>query len=109
MSTLYRPVLIESAEQAEALPEGTLAFAPFEPDPELMDPEAVGFRWANLLVKYGDLWEAPGEGGDWPMHELLVGWSALVPVEAEEEGGERAIAEGEFISVARYVTPWEEV
>ena len=34
MTTLYRPVLIESAEQAEALPEGTLAR---DPSPSLED------------------------------------------------------------------------
>lgn len=110
MTILYKPVLIESAEQAEALPDGVLAFAPFEPDPELMDPEAVGFRWSNFLVKYGDLWEAPEGGGDWTMHELLVGWTALVPIEAKEETNTRwdeGDPVNDFTKKSRYVTPWE--
>ena len=31
MTTLYKPVLIESAEQAETLPEGTIMFLPAGP------------------------------------------------------------------------------
>lgn len=48
MTVLYKPVLIESAEQAEALPGGTQ-------------------RLQNGL------------------EDLALGWTALVPIEAEEE------------------------
>lgn len=108
---LYRPVLIETAEQAEALPEGTIA----------TDPGTYAAE------KGGGLWF--GDGGPWPS-SLMVGWSALVPIEAEEET--RSVARhsgggqtnynteaagnpgrmGEYIASlpieSRYVTPWEE-
>ena len=89
MTTLYRPALIESAEQAEALPEGTIATH----DEHWPAVRCTPNRWESSArdMKHAD----------------MVGWTALVPIEAEEEWGERAIAEGEFISVARYVTPWE--
>ena len=71
MTTLYRSVLIESAEQAEALPIGTLAKRPQHYSIEKVD-------------------ECPDEWTDTCNAELrtssdVVGWSALVPIEAEEE------------------------
>lgn len=71
MSTLYRPVLIESAEQAEALPIGTVArLAGHEPEVCVKD-------WKNAwLGTHG-----PGAYSD----EAMVGETALVPIEAEEE------------------------
>ena len=96
MTTLYRPVLIESAEQAEALPEGTLARHAAGP----------GMDHAHKVSSLGrDVWVAVGGNCE---NAEMVGWTALVPIEAEEEWGEQAVTEGEFISVARYVTPWEE-
>ena len=96
MTALYRSVLIESAEQAEALPEGTLARHAVGP----------GMDHAHKVRPLGrDLWLAVG--GNCTNAEM-VGWTALMPIEAEEEWGEQAIAEGEFISIARLVTPWEE-
>lgn len=74
MSTLYRPVLIESVEQAEALPEGTYA--------------------KNEATTGSGTWHAPPRvnigRGMWSGDDLyrsadLVGWTALVPIEAEEE------------------------
>ena len=71
MTTLYRPVLIESAEQAEALPEGTVATS------ELFAPE--------VFVKVGPN-EWFGTHGPGTMTDLTaIGWTALVPIEAEEE------------------------
>lgn len=83
MTTLYRPVLIESAEQAEALPDGTLAHRvlKFESMWDTVEqPEAavkVGINaWRSTAVD-DDAW-------DW-LDRHLVGWTALVPIEAEEE------------------------
>lgn len=71
MTTLYRPVKITSAEQAEALPEETIAIS------EEFAPE--------VFVKVGpDEWF--GTHGPGTMTDLTaVGWTALVPIEAEEE------------------------
>lgn len=66
MTILYKPVLIESAEQAETLPEGT--FVP---------------RLNGRLPKkrkngtWGDSW------GDCCLFDILD-WTAFVPIEAEE-------------------------
>ena len=66
MTTLYRPVLIESAEQAEALPEGTVIIhADYYPQ-----------------EKFDGLWGREGNSSESLAGE--EGWSALVPVEAEE-------------------------
>ena len=69
MSTLYRSVLIESAEQAEALPEGTVIIhAEYYPQ-----------------EKFDGLWGR--EGNSSASLAAEEGWSALVPIEAEEETG----------------------
>lgn len=74
VTTLYRPVLIETAEQAEALPIGTIALLPFNGSHR------------QVLTKTTD--RSPGPW-DLEMHgyanDRVIGWSALVPVEAEEE------------------------
>ena len=73
MTTLYKPVLIDSVEQAEALPVGTIAHSRLD-SPELAD---VGYKtdsgWV-LLHGHGSVW-ADAE---------VVGDFALVPIEAEE-------------------------
>ena len=91
MTTLYRPVLIESAEQAEALPKGSVVF-----DGDPVD----GDTYAN-------------EGGEWRTNgypgllsealDLGFAVTALVPIEAEEQH-----VSPDAITYARYVTPWEE-
>lgn len=80
MTTLYRPVLIESAEQAEALPVGTIA---------LLDPDKPAAFENHAAVRV-DHYEA--DGFPWLVdsqclaeHPSMVGWTALVPIEAEEE------------------------
>lgn len=93
MTTLYRPVLIESAEQAEALPEGTVAT-----DPDVWPVEKFQDRWENDADRFD--------------HGQMVGWTALVPIEAEEHV-ERHWCSFKCpgphnVSRAIYRTPWEE-
>ena len=88
MTTLYRPVLIESAEQAEALPEGTVAF------------QSWG-HGTTARTLTGGRWITPS-GAALP-HAEVVGMQALVPIEAEEEH-----VAPDAITYSRYVTAWEE-
>lgn len=67
MTTLYRPVLIESAEQAEALPEGTVIT-----HPEYHPQEKFAGLWGRNRNTNRQLAQQDG-------------WTALVPIEAEEE------------------------
>ena len=90
MTTLYKPVLIESAEQAEALPEGTLATHPL--------------LWAREKVE--DLWQVEGETYE---SMRMVGFVALVPIEAEEGTDTVQTGAEHFYTRTRYVTPWEPV
>ena len=98
MTTLYRPVLIESAEQAEALPLFTIATiedSPVTGYPEVARKIVNGWRNRDLV------------DGRIP-HADMIGWTALVPIEAEEEHGARGDGEAEdFYLVRRYVTSWE--
>ena len=81
MTTLYRPVLIETAEQAEALPEGTVALAlPGQPVGSIAHRCGCGDRSCR--------WLDEGRGRT---SKHVVGWSALVPIEAEEV---RVVASG---------------
>lgn len=97
MTTLYRPVLIESAEQAEALPVGTLA-----KDGDLsVAVKAEGGYWARTDVADG----LPMMGGS-----SMDGWTALVPIEAETDRLYPAGATLKNYDVpthTRLVTPWE--
>lgn len=79
MTTLYKPVLIESAEQAEALPIGTVAVNPQDRTE------------ASVRVQNG--WHVTGVGkmdGTPSLfkHRDMVGDLALVPIEAEEHEDE---------------------
>ena len=104
MITLYRPVLIESAEQAEALPIGTLARHDDHMPVEKWRDEDGSAHWGYI--------EESVEV------DLLRGWTALVPIEAEEETREhprrheKAPRAGEAYlrpaTMTRLVTPWEE-
>lgn len=71
MTTLYRPVLIESAGQAEALPIGTLAKRPQHYSIEKVDERPD--EWTDTCNA------EPRTSSD------VIGWTALVPIEAEEE------------------------
>ena len=95
MTTLYKPVLIESAEQAEALPEGTIMFLPAGPYVwTARDPGG------EFLDHYGRPWHFENTQDGEP-------FTALVPIEAEE--GTDTIQTGAEHSYTRtrYVTPWE--
>ena len=97
MTTLYKPVLIESAEQAEALPEGAIMFLPAGPYVwTARDPGG------EFLDHYGRPWHFENTQDDEP-------FTALVPIEAEE--GTDTIQTGAEHSYTRtrYVTPWEAV
>ena len=104
MTTLFKPVLIESAEQAEALPEGTIMFLPAGPYVwTARDPGG------EFLDHYGRPWHFENTQDDEP-------FTALVPIEAEEETrGWRfctpACPRGnrDHADRTRLVTPWESV
>ena len=97
MTTLYRPALIESAEQAEALPEGTIATH----DEHWPAVRCTPNRWESSArdMKHAD----------------MVGWTALVPIEAEEETREHPTRVEERpesaylqpVQQVRYKTRWE--
>lgn len=94
MTTLYKPVLIESAEQAEALPDGTLFRAPSEP-----------FAPHFYVKEGGALYEH--DGGYMRVGPVIIGWTALVPIEAEEETvEERVLCQKTPDVLRRYITPW---
>lgn len=105
MTTLYRPVLIESAAQAEALPVGTLAT--YWDGPRLRDH---ALKTDSILGP----WEKDMRGY---RHGVVIGWTALVPVEAEEEYKPDvsvippwpAPMPETLPNLSRYVTPWEAV
>ena len=71
MTTLYRSVLIESAEQAETLPAKTLAV------------HSNSGRSAYRIVFGGGVFWHEGMSQLEPRN--LIGWTALVPIEAAEE------------------------
>ena len=103
MTTLYKPVLIESAEQAEALPEGTIMFLPAGPYVwTARDPGG------EFLDHYGRPWHFENTQDDEP-------FTALVPIEAEEDfqkAGGASVYDGGMGSWpdrTRLVTPWEAV
>ena len=105
MKVIYVPVKIESAEQAEALPEGTIMFLPAGPYVwTARDPGG------EFLDHYGRPWHFENTQDDEP-------FTALVPVEAAEETREHPHRVEERVGYAyhqpvqqvRYKTPWEAV
>ena len=101
MTALYRSVLIKSAGQAEAMPPGTIAMYPH----------------GHFTMTTEGRWMSPG-GGVQSTAAGVVGYRALVPIEAEEETREhprrheKAPRAGEAYlrpaTMTRLVTPWEE-
>lgn len=94
MTTLYKPVLIESVEQAEQLPINTLAISADGVDPAIRKEDG----WHGIF-------------GDPPYsHSEMVSDYALVPVEAEEERGTypRVGIDGDWTCESRFVTRWED-
>ena len=109
MTALYRSVLIESAEQAEALPVGTVAVdASSQSDVSIR--VQGGWHCTGYCLDFG--------GSEVLKHSDMVGDQALVPIEAEEETREhprrheKAPRAGEAYlrpaTMTRLVTPWEE-
>lgn len=96
MTTLYKPVLIESVEQAEALPAFTVA-SYIDGDVRAAIKTIDGI-WESIPSFYGE--EAH-------FSEDFIGWTALVPIEAEEETMWEDSAY--FQAQTRLVTPWETV
>lgn len=102
MTTLYRPVLIESAEQAEALPVGTVARSHGSDG----EPTHACLRMAN------GWWctdETNDDGTPFLMpHAGMVSDTAFVPIEAEEETVERhRLCQAVPDVLHRYVTGWQ--
>ena len=98
MTTLYRPVLIESVEQAEALPAGTLA----------RHSDGAGMDHAHKVSPIGrDVWVAVG--GNCTNAEM-VGWTALERIEVKEipETFRDRRGPGRNDHRTVYCTPWEE-
>ena len=94
MTTLYKPVLIESAEQAEALPIGTVGHEP---------PHLYAY-----IKKARNYWRGTGDDAALTDYEMLP-FTALVPIEAEEEMDTDYYMGGDGSPMRRYVTPWESV
>lgn len=103
MTILYKPILIESVEEAEALPGGTVATYG-EGNMTL-----TAHRVTSLAMK-PDAWNV--------MDDLLsssdmVGWTALMPIEVEEETRDHPgivlpTDPPRYPQQTRLVTPWEE-
>lgn len=99
MTTLYRPVLIETPHlPMEQFPEGTIATHP-DHDPV---SRCSCSRWGPLDTVYDP---------------DLVGWTALVPIEAEEEASRERSgvctpacprSEHSHPARTRLVTNWED-
>ena len=100
MTTLYRPVPIKTAEQAEALPKGAVVF---DGDPEDGD----------TYVRVGGDWHTNGHPGLlFEALDLGLTVTALVPIEAEEETTGALVNRAGDIhweESRRLVTPWESV
>ena len=102
MTTLYRPVLIESAEQAEALPVGTVGHEP---------PHLYAY-----IKKARNYWRGTGDDVALTDYEMPP-FTALVPIEAEEETREHPYRVEERVGYVyhqpvqqvRYKTHWESV
>lgn len=113
MTVLYMPVRIESVEQAEALPIGTLARDPFPSLEDVGERDVAQFAGNGMWLSGGTAWT----------HRYVIGWTALVSIEVEEEWAAR-FDSGEMYmnldedsarnadggaAMSRLVTPWEEV
>lgn len=97
MTILYKPVLIETEEQAKALPKGTIV---------------TGTRFGVIeKANHGRWWVGTHQLPD----HVAVGCQALVPIEAEEEDEYNVFDiphEGKIPGAARYhrhvyTTAWE--
>ena len=94
MTTLYRPVLIETAAQAEALPEGSIVI---NNDGDRYSRHPRWGEW-HSVADDRDLTE------DLDSTFMPPTITALVPIEAKEH----IITTFSGGTATRYVTPWEE-
>lgn len=107
MTIVYVPRPIRTVEDAEGLPEGTIAY-----QDRKKRARAVAVK---VLDAWGDLPPMWAVNGPYCGCADLVGFTALVPVEAEEEHEEArglAIAHGGayyWPARTRLVLPWEAV
>ena len=100
MTTIYVPRLIESAEQAEALPVGTVGHEP---------PHLYAY-----IKKARNYWRGTGDDAALTDYEMPP-FTALVPIEAEEETREHPTRVEERpesaylqpVQQVRYKTRWE--
>ena len=108
MTTLYKPVRIESAEQVEALPAGAVLHRTRGSWP-------TGLVGMVLRSPYTDRPYYRVGVDHWPVRRVVETFAeALVPIEAEEEtwlaGPDKPIVNGQRIdkTAHRWCTPWEE-
>ena len=108
MTLLYKPVLISSAEQAEALPTGAVLHRTRGSWP-------TGLVGMVLRSPYTDRPYYRVGVDHWPVRRVVETFAeALVPIEAEEEtwlaGPDKPIVNGQRIdkTAHRWCTPWEE-
>ena len=94
MTALYKPVLIESAAQAEALPIGTVGHEP---------PHLYAY-----IKKARNYWRGTGDDAALTDYEMPP-FTALVPIEAEEGTDTVQTGAEHSYTRTRYVTPWEAV
>lgn len=100
MTTLYKPVLIETAEQAEALPRGSVVF---DGDPEDGDTYVrVGGDWYTNGYP-GLLSEAVALG--FTVTALVPTVTTLVPTDAEVEAAANALADWD--GADRHAETWD--
>lgn len=105
MTTVYIPRPIRTVEDAEKLPEGTIAYQ----DRKKKAREVA----VKVLDAWGDMPPMWAVNGLYRGCADVVGWTALVPVEAEEEheeAGGISIAHGSTLhwpARTRLATPWE--
>ena len=92
MTTLYKPVLIETAEQAEALP----ALTPY-----------VRVYYNEVAGEVHPITTHAGLVGDAEPQNFIFGPPfrefTLVPIEAEE----LSVATSNGVAYTRFITPWE--
>ena len=101
MTTLYKAVKIESVEQAEALPVGTVGHEP---------PHLYAY-----IKKARNYWRGTGDDAALTDYEMPP-FTALVPLEAEEETREHPSRVEERVGYVyhqpvrqtRYKTRWED-
>ena len=108
MTLLYKPVLISSAEQVEALPTGAVLHRTRGSWP-------TGLIGMVLRSPYTDRPYYRVGVDHWPVRRVVDTFAeALVPIEAEEEtwlaGPDKPIVNGQRIdkTAHRWCTPWEE-